>query len=337
MTAGDAAKPIGKLTEALGKARSRRIGWLTTGPAQALLLFIVVFPTIVTVYVSLTWWTPLDGQPWTQAYRSFSGFDNYVQIFHDAKLFNALGRTLFMVAIAVALEFALGFGLALLFVDRFRFRPVYYTLLLMPMMVVPAVAGYMFLMLFQSTGPVNQIISAVSGRTFDVAWLANETFATAAVIATEVWQWTPMVFLILLAGLMSVPEDQIKAARLLGANDLQILWRISIPRIRTVMAIAIGIRVIEGLKLFDIMYIMTRGGPGVATETLSLYIYKRTYGDLEWAYVSALGLTIVMVMSLIALCLLALARRRYYEPTATTPRVAPPPQSARVTPAPQAG
>lgn len=304
------AKPLGKLSDALGEATSRRIGWLTTGPAQALLLFIIVFPTIVTVYVSLTWWTPLDGKPWTQAYELFAWFDNYVQIFSDQKLIGALGRTLFMVAVAVAFEFALGFGLALLFVDQFRFRPVYYTLLLMPMMVVPAVAGYMFLMLFQSTGPINQILSFVAGHKFDAAWLANEKLATIAVIAAEVWQWTPMVFLILLAGLMSVPEDQVKAARLLGANELQVLWRVSIPRIRMVMAIAVGIRLIEGLKLFDIMYIMTRGGPGVATETLSLYIYKRTYGDLEWAYVAALGLTIVLSMSLIALCLLALANRR---------------------------
>jgi multiple sugar transport system permease protein len=309
MTATGAPKTSGKLSEALGERKSRQIGWLTTGPAQALLLFIVVFPTIVTIYVSLTWWTPLDGAPWTQAYKSFAWFDNYVEIFHDAKLFNALGRTLLMVAVAVALEFAFGFGLALLFVDRFRMRPIYYTLILMPMMVVPAVAGYMFLMLFQSTGPINQIISTISGQTVDVAWLANEKLATAAVIAAEVWQWTPMVFLILLAGLMSVPEDQIKAARLLGANEFQVLWRISLPRIKAVMAIAIGIRVIEGLKLFDIMYIMPRGGPGVATETLSLYIYKRTYGDLEWAYVSALGLAIVLAMSLIALCLLAVTKR----------------------------
>lgn len=310
MSAASKAKPLGKLSDALGAQTSRRIGWITTGPAQALLLFIIVFPTIVTVYISLTWWTPLDGEPWTRAYKSFAWFDNYVQIFTDAKLLGALARTIFMVAIAVTLEFLLGFGLALLFVDSFRFRPIYYTLLLMPMMVVPAVAGYMFLMLFQSTGPVNEIVSAVSGHPFEVAWLANEHLAVIAVIAAEVWQWTPMVFLILLAGLMSVPEDQVKAARLLGANELQVLWRISIPRIRMVMAIAIGIRLIEGLKLFDVMYIMTRGGPGVATETLSLYIYKRTYGDLEWAYVAALGLTIVLAMSLVALCLVALANTR---------------------------
>jgi multiple sugar transport system permease protein len=295
----------GKLVEAMGKKKSDQIGLLTTLPAQLLLIFIIVFPTIVTVYISLTWWTPLDGIPWTEAYQSFAWFDNYVELFSDQKLINALLRTLFIVCIAVAFEFVLGFGLALLFVDKFRMRPLYYTLILMPMMVVPAVAGYMFLMLFQSTGPINQIVSAVIGHPFEVVWLADENLAVIAVIVGEVWQWTPMVFLILLAGLMSVPEDQIKAARLLGANTGQVLWRISIPRIKAVMAIAIGIRFIEGIKLFDIMYIMTKGGPGVATETLSLYIYKRTYGDLEWAYVSALGLAIVLTMSLVALGLVA--------------------------------
>ena len=138
----------GKLVEAMGRKKSAQIGLLTTLPAQMLLLFIVVFPTIVTVYISLTWWTPLDGIPWTEAYTSFAWFDNYASILADAKLMAALDRTLFMVTIAVALEFVLGFGLALLFVDKFRMRPLYYTLILMPMMVVPAVAGYMFLMLF---------------------------------------------------------------------------------------------------------------------------------------------------------------------------------------------
>jgi multiple sugar transport system permease protein len=300
-----AAGNAGKLTEAMGARKSAQIGLLTTLPAQLLLVFIIVFPTIVTVYISLTWWTPLDGIPWTQAYQSFAWFDNYTSILDDQKLIAAVLRTLFIVCVAVAFEFVLGFGLALLFIDKFRMRPVYYTLILMPMMVVPAVAGYMFLMLFQSTGPINQIVSSIIGQPFEVVWLADENLAVVAVIVGEVWQWTPMVFLILLAGLMSVPEDQIKAARLLGANSAQVLWRISIPRIKAVMAIAIGIRFIEGIKLFDIMYIMTKGGPGVATETLSLYIYKRTYGDLEWAYVSALGLAIVLSMSLIALGLVA--------------------------------
>lgn len=292
--------PDGKLAGALGRRQARRIGGLATLPAQLLLVFIIAFPTVVTIYISLTWWTPLDGTSWLQAHESWQWFDNYVEIFADRNLGNAIWLTLKIVAIAVALQFLLGFGLAILFVDRFAFKPLYYTLLLLPMMVVPAVSGYMFLILFQSTGPLNQFIAWLTGQPFELVWFTDPFWAQVAVIAADVWQWTPMMFLILLAGLIGVPEDQIKAARLLGAGWGQILWRISLPRIKGVIAIAIAIRVIESLKLFDVMYIMTKGGPGVATQTLSLYIYKRTYGDLEWAYVAAMGLTIVIAMSLAA-------------------------------------
>lgn len=305
--------PGGKLAGALGARQARRIGGFATLPAQLLLIFIIAFPTVVTIYISLTWWTPLDGTSWLQAHESWQWFDNYTEIFEDAKLGSAIWLTLKIVAIAVAAEFLLGFGLAILFVDRFAFKPLYYTLLLLPMMVVPAVSGYMFLILFQSTGPLNQFIGWITGEPFTLVWFTDGFWAQFAVIAADVWQWTPMMFLILLAGLIGVPEDQIKAARLLGAGWGQILLRISLPRIKTVIAIAIAIRVIESLKLFDVMYIMTKGGPGVATQTLSLYIYKRTYGDLEWAYVAAMGLTIVVSMSLaalLALWLLKLAARR---------------------------
>jgi multiple sugar transport system permease protein len=302
--------PGGKLGGALGAKRAARIGTLATLPAQLLLIFIIAFPTVVTVYISLTWWTPLDGTSWIQAYESWQWFDNYVEIFNDRNLGNALWVTLKIVAIAVFLEFLLGFGLAVLFVERFVAKPAYYALLLLPMMVVPAVSGYMFLILFQSTGPVNQFVSWLTGEPFQLVWFTDSFRALAVVIIADVWQWTPMMFLILLAGLLGVPEDQVKAARLLGANWAQILWRISLPRIKGVIAIAIGIRVIESLKLFDVMYIMTKGGPGTATQTLSLYIYKRTYGDLEWAYVAALGLTIVISLSLAAVLLLTIVRWR---------------------------
>lgn len=299
----------GKLADAVGPRLTRRIGIAATLPAQLLLIFIIAFPTLVTVYISLTAWTPLDGIAWYKAFTSWSWFDNYLEILDDDRFGGAILRTLLLVTCAVAAEFLLGFALALLFVEKFAFRPVYYSLFLLPMMVVPAVSGYMFLILFQSTGPINQLISFLIGRPFELVWLTSRALAPVAVIAADVWQWTPMMFLILLAGLIGVPQDQIKAARMLGAGWGQILWRISLPRIRAVVLIAIGIRFIEALKLFDVMFIMTKGGPGVATETVSLYLYKRTFGDLEWSYVAAIGLTIVIVMSVAAVGTLSLVRR----------------------------
>ena len=181
----------GKLAEALGPEATRRLGRLTTTPAQLMLAFVIVFPTIVTVYISMTWWTPLDGVSWVHAHESWAWFDNYIEVFLDKKLAGALWRTLLIVVVGVTIQFFLGFGLAVLFVEKFTGRSIYYTLLLMPMMVVPAVSGYMFLMLFQSTGPVNQIIGWIIGQPFEAVWLADSTLAVVAVIAADVWQWTP--------------------------------------------------------------------------------------------------------------------------------------------------
>jgi multiple sugar transport system permease protein len=136
-------------------AQGRRLGTLMILPAQLLLLFIVVFPLLMQIYISLTYWGPTDGVSWIYAYQSLNLFSNYVTFFTDSGLWAAIARTLFIMDIAVPLEFLLGLGMATLFVDNFP-PPDLYSPLLTPMMVVPAVAGYMFYMLFQSNGPVNR-------------------------------------------------------------------------------------------------------------------------------------------------------------------------------------
>ncbi|MGZ5544885.1 MAG: carbohydrate ABC transporter permease [Limisphaerales bacterium] len=269
-------------------------------PAQLLLLFIVLFPLLMQIYISLTSWGPTDGVSWIYAYRSLNLFDNYVTFFSDATLWAAILRTLFIMAVAVPLEFVLGLGLATLFVDTFPGRRVFYSILLTPMMVVPAVAGYMFYMLFQSNGPINQILSFLTNSNVQLVWLSVPHLALVAVIVADVWQWTPLVFLILLAGILAVPEDQLKAAMMLGANWPQRFRRIVLPRMRTVITIVIILRLVESFKLFDVMFVMTRGGPGTATETISLYIYKQTFNDLEWSYVAAIGLTLLVILSVLA-------------------------------------
>lgn len=278
----------------------KRLGFLMSLPAQLLLVFIVAFPLLMQVYVSLTWWSPLDGEPWYMAYKSWAWFDNYVYMFADGAFMESVWRTLLIVIVVVPAQFLLGLGLALLFVDKFYGKSLFYTILLTPMMVVPAVVGYMFFLLFQQTGPINDLISSLLGFRADIQWLNDVDLAMVAVMIAETWEWTPLMFLILLAGLTSVPEDQLRAARLLGANSWQRFWRISLPRMKTVIIIALVLRTVECLKVFDTLFIMTKGGPGVATESVSLYIYKLTFKDLEWALVAAIGLTILIVLSAIA-------------------------------------
>jgi len=280
-----------------GPDESARLGLRLTLPAQVLVLFISVFPLLMQLYISLTDWSPLSGLAWPRAWEMWNTFANYTDLLSDNRLWSALGRTLLVMAICVPVEFLLGLGLAILFADNFPGKRLLYSILIMPMMVVPAVAGYMFYMLFQSGGPVNDLLSAISGMPVTVAWLSDPTLALAAVMVADIWQWTPLMFLILLAGLVGVPQDQVKAATLLGANAWQRFVTIVLPRMRAIIIIALAIRVIECFKIFDTLFIMTGGGPGVATETISVYIYKITTQDLIWGYVAAIALAILIVLS----------------------------------------
>ena len=283
--------------------QGKRLGIFMTLPAQLLLVFVVAFPLVMQLYVSATWWGPLDGESWVHAYKSFNWFDNYFDLATNPRLWETIGRTVLIMAVAVPMEFLIGFGLAIVFVDSFPGKRIFYSILLTPMMMVPAVAGYMFFMIFQSNGPLNQVLG------IDLVWLADPFLALIAIIIADVWQWSPLMFIILLSGILGVPEDQLQAATLLGANWWQKFTRIVLPRMKGVMIIALVIRTVEAFKLFDVAFIMTRGGPGVATETISIWIYKLTFNDLDWSYVASVGITILIALSILAAIGLTLVAR----------------------------
>lgn len=282
------------------EAEGARLGLWLTLPAQLLVIFIAAFPLLMQLYISLTDWSPLAGTPWWNAWAFWNSFANFTDLATDPRFWGAIWRTAIVMAVCVPVQFLLGLALATLFMDEFPGKRVFYSILLMPMMVVPAVAGYMFFMLFQSGGPINDIVSSLIGQQVAIAWLSDPTLALVAVMVADIWQWTPLMFLILLAGLAGVPEDQLKAATLLGANSWQRFVTIVLPRMKTIIVIALAIRVIENFKIFDTLFIMTGGGPGVATETISVYIYKITTQDLIWGYVAAIALAILIVLSIVA-------------------------------------
>ncbi len=294
----DAMATLAAEGRAVARDEAAHLGFRLALPAQILVLFIAVFPLLTQLYISLTDWSPLSGIGWWNAWELWNSFANYTDLAADHRFWSALWRTFVVMIVCVPAEFLLGLGLATLFADDFPGKRLFYSILLMPMMVVPAVAGYMFFMLFQSGGPMNDILSALTGSRVAIAWLSDPTLALAAVMMADIWQWTPLMFLILLAGLVGVPEDQMKAATLLGANAWQRFTTIVLPKMKTIIIIALAIRVIENFKIFDTLYIMTGGGPGVATETISVYIYKLTTQDLIWGYVAAIALAILLVLSI---------------------------------------
>jgi multiple sugar transport system permease protein len=168
------------------------------------------------------------------------------------------------------------------------------------MMVVPAVSGFIFQMLFQVDGPINGMLSFVWPGDVKLQWLSDPSLAIWGVMIADIWQWTPLMFLIFLSGLVALPEDQMNAARILGAGFWPQFTRLIIPMMRPILLIAVIIRAMEIFKLFDPIIIMTQGGPGTATQNLSVYFYRLTNVSGRWGYACAVALLVLIALSIVA-------------------------------------
>lgn len=296
-------EPAAPLAPVSDRPRRRRLGLgrLMTLPGQVVSILVLIVPLLVALYMSFTDWSPTHG---SLLQAQFVGFDNYSDLLiYDTRFIEAVIRTLLLAVICLSLEFVLGLGLAVLFLREFRGKAVLFSAFLTPMMILPVVVGYTFWMLFQSNGPINQIITLLFGAQAAPEWFRSATLATIAVIVTEVWHWTPLFFLILLSGLNAIPENPIRAAVVLGASPRQIFWRIVLPMLKPVIIVAFVIRAMEIVKLFDEVFMLTRGGPGTSTETISLYIYKLAFNDFQLAYGAAAAF-LVLVGTLLLIHLL---------------------------------
>ncbi|NCC25126.1 MAG: sugar ABC transporter permease [Deltaproteobacteria bacterium] len=287
------------------------IARMFTLPGQVVSVLVLVVPLMVALYMSFTDWSPTRGSLFD---AGFVGFENYSELLvWDTRFLFAVLRTVLISVVCLSLEFVLGLGLAVLFLRRFRGKSLLFSAFLTPMMILPVVVGYIFWMLFQSNGPINQMIEFVFGAEATVEWFRSSTAAIIAVIVTEVWHWTPLFFLILLSGLNAVPENPVRAAVILGANPRQVFWRVIMPTLKPVIIVAFVIRSMEIIKLFDEVFMLTRGGPGSATETISLYIYKLAFNDFQLAYGAAAAFIVLVGSLLLVHLLLAPVRDQLLE------------------------
>jgi len=277
---------------------SNRLPVLLITPLQVLLTFILVFPFGLAIYLSFTTWSPLQGIPWWKA--NLAGVTNFVDMFGDARLWNAVMRTLLIVGVSVSVELGIGFGLALLFFNwQFPMKKVLISMFLIPMMILPIVAGYNFYVLFFEDGPANQFLSFLTGTTQKIPWLSDSRLVLFPIMLADIWQWTPFMFLVFYSALHALPAEPFKAARVLGAKSLQIARHLTIPMLKPIMTIAILIRSLEAFKIFDVPFIMTGGGPGFASETFSIYMMKQGLQFWKISYVSAIALVILTIISVV--------------------------------------
>lgn len=298
-----------------GGRSEKAIAQLLITPGQLLMAFIVLFPAVVAIYLGFTNFNPTRGYLWYDAYKGWDWFGNYWEALKSWGVFwtgggfwMAMFRTGVVTILATAVELGLGFALALLLLKNFKGRSLVTLVFLLPMMVVPAVTGFIFYMLFQTQGPVNGILTFllkdvlhITGAVH-VPWLSNPDIALFSVIITDIWQWTPLMFLIMLSGLVALPEDQMNAARLLGARFSHQLRYLIMPMMWPIILIAVIIRGIEVFKIFDAPFLMTQGGPGDATTTISVYLFRQTIKDTQqWGYGSAVAILVLILVSLVAI------------------------------------
>lgn len=270
----------------------RRFGWMLAAPGLALLTAVIAFPVIWALFTSLFGYTLI-----APGFDNFVGMANYTRALSDAEFRHAAWVTVMFVAAVVILEFALGFLIALMLNDTERGKNVYYLILLCPLLMNPVVVGLIWRMFLHPTlGIVNYLLGLVAIP--PVNWLGDSDIAFWTVVLVDIWHQVSFMIVLLLAGLSALPREPYEAARVDGASPLQSFRHITVPLLRPVIVVTLLIRVIFAIKTYDLIYIMTRGGPGTATDLVSYYIYRRAFVSLELGEACAMsGLLLAVVVA----------------------------------------
>ncbi|WP_240423595.1 carbohydrate ABC transporter permease [Microbacterium halotolerans] len=280
--------------------------WILIAPPVVFITLLIAFPIGYTIFLSLT-----DAQGAVTRPFDFVGFDNYAYWLQDANRFwPAVWRTAYFTGMALLLELVIGLAIAMLLRKTFRGQGLVRVLILLPLVATPVAVGMMWLLLFEPTiGFVNVLMDAIGLPR--QGWLSDKDMALNTVLFVEVWQWTPMIVLILLAGLSTLPNEPDEAARVDGANAWQRFWHITLPLLTPVIAAAALLRAIDALKTFDIIYATKGRGGGSSheAETLNILAYSDAFEYSNYGRASAL-LMLFFMFIVIVLSVLAIMRKK---------------------------
>jgi len=271
----------------------KHINFIFVTPIMLFILGMVVFPLCYTIYLGFTEWSMGVTPP------KFIGLENYKTLLQDPRFWNAVGRTLYLAIGSVSIEVILGLALAVSLHREFFGKNLTKTLFLLPMIATPIAVGMVWLLIYEPTlGVANYLLKKVGLA--PVMWLISKKAVLNSLILVEVWEWTPMVTLIILAGFAGLPRDPYESAIVDGAGHLQIFTRITLPLIAPTVIVAALLRLIDSLKTFDIIYSMTQGGPLFASETLNILTYNISFGYFQMGTGSSLVILFLMVIGLVS-------------------------------------
>jgi len=263
-------------------------------PCFVLILALTIFPSVWALVLSFFQWDLQNPD------HPFVGLQNYITALTDPLTLGSVRFTLMMAVVLIIIDIAIGMSLALIVNRGLPGSPIFTAIFLLPVMVSPVVAGYSWRILFDTRlGPINQLISIVRGTPTFVPWLNDILLSTLAIVIVNVWQSTPFMFLTILAGLAAVDPEFYEAGALDGANRWQTFWHLTIPLIRPVLLVAVLFHTIGVLNMFGEVFVITKGGPGTATQTIAYHVYETGFLNFRWGYTSAasfmfLGFTVVL-------------------------------------------
>jgi multiple sugar transport system permease protein len=278
---------------------TRRIppGLIWVAPALLVLAALSIYPLLYLIKVSLA-----DAHGLT--------LSHYARLFTDRLFAVAAGQTLLYASVALALEFFLGLALALLVDSLTRGRALIRVGLLAPMLLPPVVAAVIWRLIYNPQfGVLNGILRQLGFNTANLTWTSGRSSAMLSVILVDVWEWTPFLFLLLTAGLQSIPTEPLEAARIDGASYWQTLRDVILPLLKPTILLALLLRSMDLLRIFDQIFLLTQGGPGSATETVSLYIYRTAFRFSNFGYAAAMSFVGLIVTTLAARGLMRLMNR----------------------------
>ncbi len=288
----------------------RLVPYLFLLPAVAIVALGLLVPLYNSVMLSFYDWN--FGQAWSD--RRFLGLANFERLFTDPTAWASVRTTFVFGFWVVTLEMVLGVTLALLLEKAIRGATIFRTIFVMPLMIAPVVVGLIWRYLLDArNGIVNYYLLQIGERVPPLqdlgftahAWLADPTLAMASIVVSDVWQWTPFVFMIVLAGLQGLPGDVIEASFIDGANWWRMIWHIKLPMMRNILLIALLMRVIDVFRALEVIFVMTNGGPGSATRVLSLHLFQTAFIGRDLGYASTIALLLSVILVVFSLVLLA--------------------------------
>jgi multiple sugar transport system permease protein len=274
---------------------ARWVPFFYVGPAVLLMAAACLYPVLTAFQLAGYDWSM--GTPWESA--RWVGWDNFVIAFGNERVWSSLWTTLLFAAVCVSAEMALGIALALALEHKVRGMAFFRTLFILPMMIAPIAVGLVWRYMFDAQfGPINAALVMVGLE--PKTWLADPTLAFAAIVIADIWQWTPFVFIMMIAALANVDSSVIEASRIDGAGWWQMTFRVKLPMIMHVIAITLMMRLIDAFRVLEVVYVLTFGGPGDSTEILSLHIYKTAFVGQQLGVASAISVLLLVVVALLS-------------------------------------